>query len=337
MMHAAAAALLGVVAALQGEAPGRPPLTLAGTVVHEGGTPLNGAIVYALDSKTKELLASARSDTSGKVTLTIDEGRTVLVGVTMRTFEISRFQRLARDRFRLVLRNVPWDLRSGKAVLTALAADRGLDAPAFSAAGPGLQAPAGVLRGTVRDDVDAPLAGVRVAAYEDEASMPLGTIKTDQGGRFEIVLPPGRYRVVPLAPGLKPSRYQRPRPGQVQITLTVDTSPETIEIKVSADKTLRFRMEDSIWPEYWPPPQVKAYLRHSRGLDLDQMIDSTSMQPLDQGPPPYAVRRPSDVNLYPRATPMPLSVGVRRLGLTKYWWLKLLYAPRGNPARASQW
>jgi hypothetical protein len=331
-----AASVLAILQLQVGASPPRAPdpgsLTLQGTVQFQDGTPLAGAIVFALEVSTRQLLATGQSDRQGMVSLAVEKGRSVLVGVTMRSFEIASFHRLSNDRFRLVVHGPQSDYLSGKAFAAALVADAELETVALAPPSAGLQIPVGVLHGSVHDDTGAPLPGVRVGAFAEESSQPLGTIKTDRQGRYAFVLPVGQYRVVPLAPGMRPSRFRRIRPGQVEITMSVDASPEQIRIQVGADM-LSFRLSDSPWPEYFPPAKVQAYLRSRYCLDVNRMMNSVTMQPVNVGPPPVPLRRDGDQETFgPRPIPMPLSVSVRRLKLPKYWWLKKLYTAPPNPA-----
>jgi len=254
----------------------------------------------------------------------------VLVGVTMRSFEVARLEIPARDLFRAVLRAPPLPLRSGQALAAARAADPDVDTLDPPPPAPRMTVPVRVLQGTIREDTGGPLAAARVAAFEEHGGQPLGTITADRQGRFAFVLPPGRYRVVPLAPGMRPLRFQRVGQARVRVTMTLDASPDLVEIVVGAE-VLTFRMDDSIWPEYVPPPSVKAFLRTRYCSDVNAMFNSVSMQPVHVGPPPLSPGRGNE-GLGPQPIPLPLSVAVRRLNLPKYWWLKKLYTAPPNPA-----
>ena len=47
--------------------------------------------------------------------------------------------------------------------------------------------------------------------------------------------------------------------------LEIDAAVETIS--VSTGHTLRFRLADSSWPEYVPPPPVAAWLKFAHGVE----------------------------------------------------------------------
>ncbi len=334
---------MAVIVALQvavGRASGaenRPDIEMNGVVVHEAGTPLENVTVFAVESRSHAILASDRTNHKGEVTLLIPAGHQVLLGAAAPRFELLRFEGTAANQFRLTMRVLPMGLHSidtsatpGPAVPPVGEVSVSPEPPR-----PQMKLPLGMLRGSVRDETGAALAGVRVSVYSDTTSTLVATTLSDATGHFMLATPPGHYKLQSFAPGLKPERYEVGPRGDSVIAMSIDVKPETIQI-VDGEKVLSFRLEDSIDPVYYPPPQAKAWLKFRFCLDVDQMLRrASSFRPT--GP---RVRQPTDGSIFPRGDSpstvnpvgdVPLSYAVRQLKLAPYWWLKKLYtAPPGT-------
>ena len=145
----------------------------------------------------------------------------------------------------------------------------------------------GAVRAAVVDQTGVALAGVRVTLYHEHGNEPVATTLTDDAGHALFVVPPARYRLRPIAAGLKPSRFET-KHGHRVIVMEVDSPPEVVEL-VSGGKTLSFRMDDSIDPEYYPPSQARAWLKFSYCVDVESMFRGASANVSDSslGLPPW--------------------------------------------------
>jgi hypothetical protein len=311
-----------VRAARAAEAPGGGAVTvLQGQVVFGSGAPLEGVTVFALDRDGEQITAAASSDHQGRVSLTIPRSREVVLGATSARFELQRLEVLDPARFRLVMSVMPSELFSldPAAAVGTVTISPLVPAPAGGHV-------LGALRAAVVDEAGGPLAGVRVTMYGESASAPVATTLTDTAGHCLLVAPPGRYRLRPTAPGLKPARLDTER-ARPLLVMAVETRPETIQI-ADGGKVLSFRLDDSIDPEYYPPPAAKAWLKFRYCLDVDRMFRRASVnyrfgpRPLhNKGErPPFGGGMDND----PRPA-LPISYAARQLNLEKYWWLKKLY------------
>jgi hypothetical protein len=324
---AASLLVLLLAAAARGEsAPAlRPGLVpLHGQVVLDSGTTLQGITVFAMDRDGGEIVAAARSDLQGRVLLPVPAGRQVVLGATAGRFEQHTIDALAADSFRLVMGLMPTELMSLEPLA---AANLGLVAVGPVAPLPGQDLLLGGLRGAIVDETGSALAGVRVTVYPENGGTALASTASDRAGHFLVVLPPGRYRLRPLAAGLKPLRFETDRPRPT-IIMTIDPQPADIQV-VDGKHVLTFRLADSIDPEYYPPPAAKAWLKFSYCLDVDRMLRRGSAMHTNAGPRPVRAARGlrdfggADVDVHRRE--MPLSYAARQLNLEKYWWLKKLY------------
>jgi hypothetical protein len=293
----------------------------------EGGPALDGVAVFALDRRTGELVAAGRSDGHGEVTLSLVArgSQGVVLGVTTSRFELLRFEGLAPDRFRAVMAAVPQAFRVLDPALAENHASPALRAP--PEAGPTLTVPLGVLRASVADETGVALTGVRVSAYEDGTRVLATTTLTDPAGHAVLVLPPGRFRLHAAAPGLVPLRYQGGK-RSTEIVMTVDTQVETVRITEGVN-VLHFRLDDSVDPEFYPPPQARAWLKAQYCLDVDRMFRRANT--LHHLPGPAPVRRSGprtpfdDPGTRQTTRDVPISYAARQLRLERYWWLKKLY------------
>jgi hypothetical protein len=303
----------------------RPGLVpLHGEVVFDSGTPLQGITVFAVDRLSGEIVAAARSDPRGRVLLPVPDGHQVVLGTTAGRFEQHTITPLAPDSFRLEMGLMPTELMSLDATT---AASQGLMTVSSAMPLPGQDLLLGLLRGAIVDETGTSLSGVRLTIYPENGGTPLATTASDPAGHFTFVLPPGRYRLRPLAAGLKPLRFDTDR-ERPQIVMTIDPQPAEIRL-VDGKHVLTFRIEDSIDPEYYPPPAAKAWLKFSYCLDVDRMLRRGSAMRTNPGPRPVRAARGlrdfggADVDVHRRE--VPLSYAARQLNLEKYWWLKKLY------------
>jgi hypothetical protein len=316
------------------------PILLAAAAVADEGAPaatvevrvdngpaLEGVAVFALDRRSGELVAAGRSDAHGEVTLAL-KGRAVVLGVTAPRFELLRFDSVAPDRFRAVMAVVPQAFR----VLDPAIPENRASPPLRALAEPVLAIPLGVVRASVADETGTALSGVRVSAYEEGTRVLATTTVTDGAGHALLVLPPGRFRLHAAAPGLVPLRYQGGRRA-TDIVMTVDTEVETVRI-TDGPAVLHFRLDDSVDPEYYPPPQAKAWLKAQYCLDVDRMFRRANVTRRLPGPPPVRRDGPrtpfDDPSTRHTTRDVPISYAAEQLHLERYWWLKKLYtAPPG--------
>lgn len=288
----------------------------------DNGPALEGVAVFALDRRSGELVAAGRSDAHGEVTLALN-GRAVVLGVTAARFELLRFDNVGPDRFRAVMAVVPQAFR----VLDPAIPENRASPPQRALPEPVLAIPLGVLRASVADETGAALSGVRVSAYEEGTRVLATTTLTDGAGHAVLVLPPGRFRLHAVAPGLVPLRYQGGRRA-TDIVMTVDTEVETVRI-TDGPAVLHFRLDDSVDPEYYPPPQAKAWLKAQYCLDVDRMFRRANVTRRLPGPPPVRRDGPrtpfDDPSTRHTTRDVPISYAAEQLHLERYWWLKKLY------------
>lgn len=98
--------------------------------------------------------------------------------------------------------------------------------------------------------------------------------------------------------------------------MKIDAAVQTVRIEEG--HVLSFRLDESMWPEYIPPPQVQAWLRFAYGIERSFYMSCPSM----------AFTRILD---NPRSGPeiinCPPSVLVHTKKLRKFWWLDVLRSP----------
>jgi hypothetical protein len=140
------------------------------------------------------------------------------------------------------------------------------------------------------------------------------------------VLPAGRFQLHALAAGLKPLRYEagKQRPT---IVMAIDAQVESIKI-TEGPHVLSFRLDESVDPEYYPPPQARAWLKQQYCLDVDHMFRRASVNRRLPGPAPVRMRGPRSPFGDDRpqaAREVPISYAAEQLHLERYWWLKKLY------------
>lgn len=212
------------------------------------------------------------------------------------------------------------------------------------------------LTGRVVDETGTPLAGVRVLALDPGTGAPVAVTVTDREGRYELVTRAGAVQVRVAAAGLKIATA-RGDGRRLDLVLAVEGEPETITIFTG--RVLRFRMSDSLMPEYHPPPEVQARLRADYGIRTPPTCSTT----IDRRELPFGLRpryasgvdgqhemaRGSGDRGWREAVPSagwwseghflqyecPLSVAYR--GYPKYWWLRVLESPPPNPSTLVRW
>jgi hypothetical protein len=257
-----------------------PPATITGAIADRDGRPLVGVVVIAAEVGSDRVAGMAVSDQEGRVRLALPL-RPHAFGVLSPAFAVERYVPDGPTSFTLVLRPVP-----AAAVRNTAGAEAGLKS-----------AGAIVVRGQVVDEVGAGLGGIRVEGVRPDGSVAAVTM-TGASGRFALALPGGQHRLRASAPGLKAVGFARARDG-LRVVLAVDVEPQELEIR--SGHVLRFRTEDSIDPEYVPPPVVRAWLDYAYGIC-----------------PSFG----------------PLTAGQKR-ALKKYWYLDVLRQEPPNPATIS--
>jgi hypothetical protein len=264
-----------------------PALTvMAGHVTDQAGAPLAGIMVFAADARTDRIASMAVSDEEGNVRLPVGRGRHNF-GVVSPSLAVAQLSARGVAGFDLVLQPRPGVQRD-----SAEASDQ-------TGAGARVSAPtAFVLRGRVVDETGVGLEGTRVEALRGGGDHPVTSAMSGEGGRFALGLPGGAYFVRVFAPGLKTSRLAR-RGGEVILVMAIAAEPQRVD--VGTGHTLRFRLQDSIDPEYSPPAPVRAWLQAAYGIC---------------------------------ASTNPLRARERR-ELKKYWYLDILRTAPPNPATIS--
>jgi hypothetical protein len=290
---------------------------MVGEVVFESGVPLEGVTVYGLD-KRGDVVAVAKSGAKGEVRLAT-HGRRLVLGAGTPRFELVRVETPTPAEFRAIMRVVP----QGVQVLDPAVKDIG--EVRVTAEG---ELAIGAARVAVVDETGSGLSGVRVSAYEEGTRVLAATSETDPRGHALLVLAPGRYRLHAVAAGLKPARYEagRQRPT---IVMAIDAQVESIKI-TEGPHVISFRLDDSVDPEYYPPPQAKAWLKQQYCLDVDKMFRRASVNRRLPGPPPVRMRGPrspfgDDDRMQGSPRDVPISYAAEQLHLERYWWLKKLY------------
>jgi hypothetical protein len=311
------------LAATPGADDAHPVTVLQGRVVFESGAALQGVLVFCLDRDTDQVAATAVSDAQGRVALPVPGGHQVVLGAASARFEFRRLDAQEANHFRLTMSVAPHDPQPlGEA--PAGAVGRITVAPLVPA--PAGTVAVGAVRAAVVDETGTALAGVRVNLYGEGGALAATTL-TDAAGHFLFVVPPGQYRLRPLASGLLPLRFETER-ERPRVVMGIDAQSENVQI-VDGPHVLTFRVNDSIDPEYYPPPQVKAWLQQSYCLDVDRMFRRASVG-RHAGPAPLRNRgipRSFGGDEDPQAgrPGVPVSYAARQLHLEKYWWLKKLY------------
>jgi hypothetical protein len=257
-------------------APAGTPVTVK--VEDQDGQPVAGVLVFAADADSDKVAGVATTDPAGEVHLTVPSRRQNF-GLLSPTLGVEKLITRGPASFTLVVHPLPVASGSGP--------------PEPQAAR--IRTPrAVVVRGRVIDEVGAALAGVRVEAVR--AAGPIAAVAVSgPDGRFALVLPGGAFTLRPYAPGLKTAKVGRDR-EDVVVVMAVAVEPQTVQ--VYAGHVLKFRLEDSIDPEYAPPPQVRAWLAYSYGI-------CPSTQPL---------------------------TATEKRSLKKYWYLDVLRREPPNPA-----
>jgi hypothetical protein len=310
---------------------------VAGVVLDPAGYPVSGLLVFAVAERSGEVVATGRTDQKGEFRLTY---RAPLAAPVVRLGVYSSFHWVSGSHF-----------DSGQALLVVSARPHGVT-PEMAAAveahgtlvpdapGPPASAKNGndisekspttaeaseefrLLSGCVRDETGVALPGVSVVTRSEPRGAVLVQI-TNAQGCYEVALGGGRARIAAASPALKvKSATTKVGPGsavRVDFVMEIDAAPQSVA--VGSGHTLTFAMNESSWPEYFPPPKVQAWLAFSYGIPRSFYHTCPSMAHTDS-------------NGAPIPTHCPPSVFAREKGLAKYWWLELLKtspSPHSSP------
>ncbi len=318
---------------------------LSGQVVDIAGRPVADVGVFATESGTTQVRAWARSDQTGVFRMNLGslphdfavkspiwiatrirlvDARKIVIVVT-RTFGEAGLQ--------------PGMSRLEKWVTVRVASQA--QAPPLAGSTTQISGPAeagaivrkaksgtwlGILSGQIFDETGSPLPGVVVLAAEKGTSAAIASARSDKNGRFALAMAGGVYLISAQAPGLRLGRAKKRPSGQVDLVMSVDARAETVEI--SGRPVLRFKITDSIWPEYVPPPAVQSELRFTYGIDVDTFCpgDLLTGDPCGKG-------RLIKVPCQGPAATCSTSMWQRQCKVPKFWWLRLLRATPPSPAR----
>jgi hypothetical protein len=312
-------------ASAAGEASSR-QTTIEGSVAAGDGRLVPGVWVLALPAEGGAVSAAAPTDARGRFRLVVP-GRRHHLGMVSPGWQLARMSRTPTGLLQLQVRPV---FASREELQTALARSAG--GAAWQAIGLPPSGAFALVRGRVFDAAGSPLPGVRVIVT-DARGRATGATFSNQAGEYTILVPAGEIQVQVVAGGFK-VRDSTPTTTGPDFVLEIDAAMETIA--VSTGHVLRFRISDSSWPEYVPPPAVAAWLRFAYGIDLDADCPKRAL-PVDDRPgtriSPTAVG--GTAGRGPSPFSCPRSVAVR--GKQKWWWLRLLESPPPNPARLASW
>lgn len=222
--------------------------TVAGLVTDLAGAPLRAVVIFAADAATDKVVVVTVSDDGGQVSFVLPARRHNF-GVISTRLGVQRLVPRGRDGFVLLLRP-----------LAAVG-------PAAPSSSPGLDlvvaaVRAQVVRGQVSDQTGVGLDGVRIDAVRESGAL-AATAISEAGGRFTLAVPGGSFRLRPWAPGMQPTEITR-EAGRVVVIMAITAALQQVE--VTTGHVLRFRAQDSIDPEYFPPAPVRAWLLFAYGI-----------------------------------------------------------------------
>ena len=142
-------------------------------------------------------------------------------------------------------------------------------------------------------------------AIDPRSRKPVTATATDKDGNYSLITLVGVVQVRPVATGLRLVDVKRTRAGRLDFVLGINAEAQTLIVREKTKQhVLRFRMTDSIWPEFVPPSKVRAWMRFSWGIDPMQAMCGQ----------------------------LPYSVCKRRSQLPDYWWLRVVEGTPPNPA-----
>jgi hypothetical protein len=264
-------------------APSRDLIEVSGQVKDPAGVPVANVTVFAADDATDVVASFANSDASGRVVLRIPRTRHNF-GVLSSKYGVVNIAHAGVLSF--VMQVKP---------LSATTPERTYALVTFPLTLEGAK----VVRGKVVDEAGNVLAGVRVEALRD-GHMVAAAAVTDARGQFALGLTGGRFRLRALAPGLKLAKGVV-RGDVVEIAMAIDAVAE--QISVVQGHVLKFRLDQSVDPEIFPPAPVRAWLCWSYGVVVQSRTPTAS----------------------------------ERKRIKKYWYLDVLRNPPPNPAKALSW
>lgn len=270
------------------------------------GEPVVGIAVSAFDEVSDVVTGIAVSDENGRATLMLP-ARPHKFAVLSDSYGIQALDATSARSFRLTLIPHPPEPED----------DTRKRAPAVVVR----LSQAGVLRVKIVDESGKPLAGVLVEAIRPSGST-ARTARSNRDGTIEMALLGGAVRVRPYAPGLKLVKVKR-QPDAIELTMGIDAAGDEVRI-VEKGHVLRFRMDDSVDPEYIPPPQVAAWLKFAYCIDYNRKLQAMASSCMSGW-------RPIPDTGY--GVPLvPSSVARRCHPEAKYWWLHLIRTVPPNPA-----
>lgn len=336
-----------------------------GVVLDREGRPVAEVSVFAVAAGTSRLVASAVTDARGRFEMSLPPQPHEL-GVMSPVWRLGGFQKRADGESEL--RVWPAFFKGNLAQAVGRPAARvqvlvpPVDDPNLPDARVVVGASIGQLAGRVVDETGSPLPGVRIVGIDPRTGSPVTVAVTDREGKYTLLARAGGLQVSVAATGLAVKRATRPAPGKLDLELAIAGEPEVVTIY--SGHVIRFRMEDSIWPEYHPPPAVQAWLRFAYGIRSPPTCSEN--RPLL--PPGLIPRFSQGVDAqhfemgrgdlgrwsYPRMGiegwirttigedqyqyDCPLSVAYKdRARYPKYWWLRVLETAPPSPARIAQW
>lgn len=325
-----ATALVLVIApvAAQSRAPASPAdeVLLTIRVVDHASAPVPRLTVFAVAAGDSAVVARGRTGDDGGVQLRLPPQRCDF-GILSPRYLLTGMQQLATGQLRLTVTPAFPDVEPSEVMRDA---QRWVAAVVPARGGrTGGRAAIGTIAGTVVDESGVATAGVRILSVDVATEALASVALTDARGRYVLTSVAGPNQLVVYAPGLKVSGAKLARAGQVDITLAVDTAVE--RITVHEGNVLRFRMSESVWPPYVPPPAVMAFLAARYKIDPQHLIcpgDLLKFEPgvskewKDQATQGIKCKSPKDC---------PASVWQRQCKVPSFWWLALLRAEPPDP------
>lgn len=313
-----------------------PMVELRGHVVDERGQPVSELVVFSVERGSPLVVAAVRPNPDGlflmKLSLRVHD-----FGILSSRWLIDTFERRSPLDIKILVHAAFPDVSPADVVRTAQSWARVTAVP--NAAGDGAHAGKGMaiasVTGAVTDETGAPIGGIRLLAVQPGSERMVAVTESDRQGRYTLVALAGPLRVYVHAPGLKLQEGKVAAPGQLDLTLAVDTDLDRLTLRTG--RTIAFRMDESIYPEMLPPPKIAAALSFDYGISLANGCFCPG-DLLHQPAPTVAEslnacawsRRQASC-----AAPhkCPATVWARACMLPRNWWLRLIQQVPGNPSR----
>ncbi len=308
---------------------------VSGQVVDELNRPVADVGVFAVEVGSPVVSGFVRSDGAGGFRMSLPQRRYDL-GLLSSQWLLVSFRRDNNNHARISVRqafpggDVADVIRNAKGWLPVGVKPRG--DPGDGRPVGSFARSIGVLEGMVVDETDLPVGGVRVLALDAASGKALNVTLSDATGKFSLATRAGANRLIVFAPGLKLTKGKLTADTGVHLCVGVDAGDEQITIRPG--RVVSFRMDNSLWPEILPPPEVRAVLSFEYGIDVnngfcpgDLITSASSMG----GAATFGITCRDPVKC-------PASAWQRQCKIPKYWWLRVLQnGPPPPTTRNRRW